>query len=135
MFVTMVLAVLDPEAGTLMISSAGHPPPLVRDAEGGVVERGAADGPPLGLDETPRLEHQRYRLARGDVVVLYTDGVTEAENRRGTMFGDDRLRQAVGRGRGTVGVRDEVLSAVKEFAGDAPQSDDVTLVCFGPRAG
>jgi sigma-B regulation protein RsbU (phosphoserine phosphatase) len=76
------------------------------------------------------------RLARGDALVLYTDGVTEAQTRDGVLFGQDRLREVVGAERDTGGatydhagaLQDAVLAAVHEFVGDAPRFDDLTLM-------
>ena len=65
------------------------------------------------------------------MVVLYTDGVTEAENASRELFGEERLQRAISNGDTVRGVKIAVLSAVEDFAKGAPQSDDLTLLCFG----
>jgi sigma-B regulation protein RsbU (phosphoserine phosphatase) len=128
MFVTVFYAVLDTETGTLRYSNAGHIPPLFLNAQGTLsLER---TGLPLGILEDARWETGTIDLSPGDALVLYTDGVTEAQGRDGVQFGQERLRAALERGRATGAekLRDAVLAAVHEFVGNAPRFDDVTLM-------
>ena len=131
MFATLALLVLDPASGEIELVSAGHSLPLVCSRVGDIAEIGKTGSPPLGLDAGAAFPVHRHRLEAGDVVVLCTDGVTEAENTNRELFGEERLRGAISSG-ATVGeIKTAVLSAVAEFAGEAPQSDDLTLLCFG----
>lgn len=135
MFVTVALAVLHPGSGRLVVSSAGHPLPLVRDARGEVVALGRTGDIPLGVRDDARFEQREYQLEAADSVVLYTDGVTEAMNRGQELFGAERLIDAVRRaGRGADSVLGTVLSGLEMFAGGAPQSDDITILCFARDA-
>jgi sigma-B regulation protein RsbU (phosphoserine phosphatase) len=104
----------------------------VRDASGGLTELGASGDPPLGVSPEARFAQQRYELDRSDVVLLFTDGVTEAQNRRLQLFGDERLAASIRRaGASPEAVRDAVLADVEAFVAGHPQNDDLTLVCFG----
>jgi serine phosphatase RsbU (regulator of sigma subunit) len=130
-FVTFVAAVLDLNTFALTLVNAGHPPPI--RLSGGKVEELAPDvaGLPLGILERP-YDEQVLTLEPGEIVVLYTDGVTEMRNPQKELYGTDRLRavlqkaphdvQAVGRA---------VLDDVRAFAAGRPAGDDLTIVCFG----
>lgn len=134
-FVTMILAVLDGDTGALSVVSAGHPDPLIRRADGRVEVIGEeGGGPPLGIDQECGYEPLMVGLGPGDGLILFTDGITEAMDRRGDWFGKSRLIEAVAglppepatQGRG-------VLHLVRRHVGDAPQSDDITLICIRRR--
>jgi len=131
MFATLALLALDPASGEVELATAGHSLPLVRSSGGDIAEMGEAGSPPLGLDAAAVFPVYRHRLEAGDVVVLCTDGVTEAECASRDLFGEERLRHAISSGATVAEVKSAVLSAVKGFAGGAPQSDDLTLLCFG----
>jgi serine phosphatase RsbU (regulator of sigma subunit) len=143
-FVTMTYAVIDVDAGTLTVARAGHTPLIV--ASRGHSEVVAPDGMALGLRlpgaaerfEQVLVEHTR-RLCAGDVIVLYTDGITEAMDRSGEMFGDASLARVLAGhpGLGAAGIRERVLREVRAFVGDADPHDDMTMVVVkvGPRGG
>ena len=96
-FVTVSLCVFDPQTGTLDVSSAGHPLPLVRHPDGSIQTLEIQQGPLLGFDDRaepyPKL---RCQLNPGDLLVLYTDGLTEAPAPDNRMFGLEGLRAALG---------------------------------------
>jgi sigma-B regulation protein RsbU (phosphoserine phosphatase) len=129
-FVTACYAVLEPSGG-LAWALAGHPPPLLLRAEGEPAEPLGTDaGPPLGLFDDARFECRSTRLGPGDTLVFYTDGVTEALNVDGEMFGEERLRRALEEARRDDPwvVLDRVLEALgRHMDGGAP-ADDVTLL-------
>jgi serine phosphatase RsbU (regulator of sigma subunit) len=132
MFVTVTLVSVDPRSGEMKVANAGHLPPLVREASGAVRALEGAAGSPLGVRTASEFEQRTYVLDAGDVVVLYTDGVTEATDRNKRLFGDDRLREAVRMTPGTPdAVRDGVLSSVRTFLDGEPQNDDITVLAFG----
>ena len=132
MFVTVALLVLDPARGELKVSLAGHPSPLARDAAGHIVELGRTGGSPLGVTEDATFAQDSYTLDRSDVVVVFSDGVTEALDKKKALFGDDRFAASVKRAvPKPSAVKDAVLEDVDAFVAGAPQSDDLTLVCFG----
>jgi sigma-B regulation protein RsbU (phosphoserine phosphatase) len=129
-FVTVFYGVLDPASGYLTYCNAGHNPPYLFSA-GNPEEVQAlwGTGLPLGVFEEEEWQHESVQLAPGDVLVLYTDGVTEAQNVKRAMFGDERLLDCVRShpGRRADELRDAILHSVGEFVGTAPQVDDITL--------
>ncbi len=133
-FVTGFFALIDRATRRMAYVRAGHTPALLRRAGGGIeVLEGA--GLPFGVDDGRRfavgLEEREVQLAAGDILLLYTDGVTEA----GTAdpFGDERLRQALESAPSGAPARDvlaHVTASLDGFLSGAPLSDDVTLVCL-----
>ncbi len=93
MFVTFCLATLDTGTYALNLVRAGHVPPLIRRADGRIERLRAAGGLPLGLDEDVVFKSEATSLESGDRLLIVTDGFTEAADRDGTLFGDDRLEQ------------------------------------------
>ena len=132
MFVTAVLCTLDTRSGELEFACGGHEPPIIVPLEGDPAALEAEGGPVLGLLDGAEYTVNRRTLAPGDALVLYTDGVHEAQNAAGEFFGPERLRAATVKGRpgGTPGLTGSVLAAVRAFAGEAAQSDDITILTF-----
>jgi phosphoserine phosphatase RsbU/P len=133
LFVTLAHGVYDPHNGALVLASGAHPPPLLRHA-GGTVEP-VPLRPGLMLGCTPLelvVTDTRLTLARGETLVLYTDGFTEAFAPDGkTMFGLDRLREVLGGPRTELPLQacaDEAAAAVRRFTGQAELQDDQTLL-------
>jgi serine phosphatase RsbU (regulator of sigma subunit)/pSer/pThr/pTyr-binding forkhead associated (FHA) protein len=128
-FATMVLAVLEPEKGRIRYSNAGHSPPFL-DRASGELEWFRTTGLPIGILEDAEYSSAETTLGQGDVLVLYSDGYTEAENPDGEQFGSERLADAcVRHGAGTL---EEMALALEEtledFARGTPFADDRTLV-------
>ena len=134
MFVTVFYGVLDPRTGAFRYCNAGHNPPILFSAEASTAL--GRTGLPLGILEETTWEVGLVHLAPGNALVLYTDGVTEAQARDGVLFGQGRLREVIETQRGAggateipaQGLQDAVLAAVHEFVGDAPRYDDLTLM-------
>lgn len=130
-FVTLLCAALDHQAGTLTLASAGHPLPL--KLPGGEVGHGA---PPLGTRLGAHYEQETVPFAAGDVMVFYTDGLTEARDHLDREYGEARLARAVQRAEGARtarAVRDAILEDLSSFKGDGDQQDDITLVVLRVR--
>jgi serine phosphatase RsbU (regulator of sigma subunit) len=130
-FVTVFYGVLDPQSGVLTYANAGHNPACVLHARsGGAVAMLGKTGVPLGLFEGMRWTQGTTTVAPGDVLLLYTDGVSEAQNERREEFGLTRLLDAAraNLGRSAQDVHAAIMRAVADFVGDAPQFDDLTLV-------
>ena len=130
MFVTVLYAVFDPDSGVLTYANGGHTNPLLVHSDGASEELPLTGGIALGV--MPELEYKEssVSLAEGDTLVLYTDGVSEAMNSEGEEFGIDRLRE-IFVNNPPVSAREAneaILQAVNDFAGDTPQSDDVTCL-------
>jgi len=132
-FVTMVVCVLDPAREELTVVNAGHMAPLLRAASGEVEPVATEEARlPLGVEESTEYPQHTRRLAPGECLALFTDGITEAMNGEGELYGQQRLLTCLRRapaGVSTLGPA--ILGDVKSFVGDRSQSDDMCLVCFG----
>ena len=128
-FVTLFYAELDPKNGALAFLNAGHNPPLIVHA-GGTMEQLASGGLPLGILADADFREGRTKLYPGDVLVIYSDGVSEAVNPSGEEFGATRLYEVVARNLDTSasGIRDRIESALTKFCQGTPAADDITLV-------
>jgi len=128
-FVTLFYAELDPEIGRLTFLNAGHNPPLIVHA-GGTMEQLASGGLPLGIMAEAEFREGRTQLHPGDVLVVYSDGVSEAVNPAGEEFGPTRLYEVVARNldASASGIRDRIESALTKFCQGTPAADDITLV-------
>jgi serine phosphatase RsbU (regulator of sigma subunit) len=130
-YVTMVLAVIDPSATRLVLTSAGHPPVLHWRAATRTIDEVGRGALPLGTGLEPHFEQEERTLGRDDVLLLYTDGLIETRNERGDDYGEKRLRQALARAasaRSAREIRDSMLSELANFKGNVEQADDITLV-------
>ena len=134
-FVTMLYGVYDERTRVLRFASAGHPAPLVRGVNGDVREVEAVGaGLPLGITPDEVYGERDVTLEPGQVLVMYTDGITEAFNGERRMFGDQRLRDAIrDAGRDANDVVNTIVARVGEFAGLTSRNDDRTIVAAGVR--
>jgi serine phosphatase RsbU (regulator of sigma subunit) len=134
MFVTAMYAILDKRTNELKVASAGHNPMVVWRAQGNQIQLVNPNGMALGFDKGPVFERtvkeETIVMGRGDRIVLYTDGTVEAMNKANQEFGDDKFRQLVRQ----LATRDSnqmlnlLVKSLDEHKGDAPQSDDITIV-------
>lgn len=131
-FVTAVCALIDPANGAVELARAGHPPPLVARAAG---PAGAVEGPsaaPMGIDRDLRVEAQTFTLNRGDALVLYTDGVSEAFDEQDRMFGPEGIARALTGASGPAPTAHQaalgVMDALRAHRGVRPVHDDQTLL-------
>ena len=137
MFVTVYLAILDLATGECLAANAGHEHPAIRrkGAAFGLVKY--AHDPMLGIIPSVAYSDRSFRLSPGDTLLVYTDGVPEAKDPQGRMFGADRLVDALNRITGAdprsllTGLRDEIHA----FVGTAPQFDDLTLLAVTYKGG
>jgi phosphoserine phosphatase RsbU/P len=138
-FITLSLSVLDVEQRRLIYASAGHLPLLIRRANGTVEEVGEeVAGFPLGIIPGAEYRQTEVRLSPGDVVVVYSDGVTDARNVREELYDcrDDRrlLRRIAESTGGPEAIGRTILQDIREYSLGHVQADDITLICFGPTA-
>jgi sigma-B regulation protein RsbU (phosphoserine phosphatase) len=130
-FVTVFFAVLDPTDGRIIYANAGQDPPLlvIGPAEQEVTKL-EGTGIPLGVLGETRWKEKDIMMEPGDMLVLYTDGITDAQDDRGNFFGKTRLENAVKIriDQSAEAVRDGILADVSAFSGDAVQFDDMALV-------
>ena len=129
MFVTCFYGVLDPHSGTLSYANAGHDPPYMRRGNEDADEL-RARGMPLGLMAGMEYEEQRTSLREGENVLFYSDGLVEAHDPEGEMFGFPRLRELIAHHTDEEGALGEFLmEELYSFVGEAwEQEDDITLL-------
>jgi sigma-B regulation protein RsbU (phosphoserine phosphatase) len=131
-FVTLFVAVLSLRSGALSYTNAGHNSPLICSPDLAISELCQAKGPPIGIDGSVRYESAGAELANGDLLFVFTDGVTEMLDHDGDFFGEERLRHwltlhaAAGPRKATTAI----LNAVSAFAGGAEPADDITALAI-----
>lgn len=131
LFVTVFYGVLDPQNGRFVYCNAGHNPPLlIQSQNSNAPYRLARTAMPLGILEDVPWHFAQTQIDPGDVLVMYTDGVTEAQDEEQRFFGEDRLQAILqaNMGRSADIIEDKLVSAIYDFAGEAPQYDDITLM-------
>ena len=131
MYVTSCVAVLDVSERNLEVSNAGHPPAYRLSGETGRVEELEMSSYPLGLRQDAGYEAMQVNLEEGDVLVFYTDGVCEARNEEGSVYGFDRLAGVIRDMDREMEARemiDRILGEVERFTGTSQHEDDLTLV-------
>jgi serine phosphatase RsbU (regulator of sigma subunit) len=128
-YVTLLVGEIDAQKRTLRYVNCGHNPALLFRAETGTLTRLDSSCPPIGLSPEEICELASEDLVAGDVLVFYTDGVTEAENQRGEEFGMERLSAAVRRGSSLSAehLMTNIYNAAADFCGDN-FNDDVTIL-------
>lgn len=133
LFVTLLAGIYEADSGRLLLCNAGHDAPLCYRADGRIEPLAAASGPPLCvLDDFPYAVEE-YRLGTGDALLVFTDGITEANNAAGELYGTARLRAALAALPPGTGV-DPLVAALRHdlgcFVGDAEAADDLTLLAI-----
>jgi serine phosphatase RsbU (regulator of sigma subunit)/pSer/pThr/pTyr-binding forkhead associated (FHA) protein len=135
-FITYAMCVLDPIRHELTIVNAGHMPPLIRRARTGKVETLGAEitSQPLGIDGSVEYRQATVQLEPGDLVVLYTDGVSEAPNRVGRRYGFEQIDRILANSETPQFFVEQLLADVRTFSQGMPQEDDVCVVAFSRQA-
>ena len=140
-FVTFFMGMLDLKTGLLRCCNAGHNKPIVIGNEPSKNDNGqlspqsgqfldAKPNLPLGVSEDATYEVREYTLESGAMLFLYTDGLTEAMTREHELFGSERLMAQLQGGVGCQEQIERMTEAVHQFVGDAPQSDDLTMLAI-----
>jgi sigma-B regulation protein RsbU (phosphoserine phosphatase) len=131
MFVTLLLAVFDPRTGRLDYVRCGHVPPFVRRADGRIERLDGTRSLPVGLDEDARYRAQTTDLAAGDVLLVLSDGVTEAAAPDGVLFGDAGVKAWLAAPQISLA---SLVDQVRVFEGAFPAADDLSaiLLAVGP---
>lgn len=138
MFVTLFIAILDLRTGLVQVGNAGHNAPVLMTPEG---ERflPSPNEPLAGAMPDMHYTTQEFVLNPGEYLMLYTDGVTEAMNVSREFYSDERLLRELGRvaKESPKQIVEDIEKAVRDFSGDAEQSDDITMLCirFNSRSG
>ena len=132
MFVTVWFAIIDLETGHVDVCNAGHDYPAIMKADEGYSITKTVHGPPLGFIPGAKFVSYEFTLEPGDRIFLYTDGVNEAKRSDGERFGIERLVDVLNENKEST-CKDTVKNvgyAIKEFVGDEPQFDDITMLSF-----
>jgi serine phosphatase RsbU (regulator of sigma subunit) len=129
MFVTCFYAILDPESGSLTYANAGHDLPYLRRRGGGDAEELRARGMPLGLMPSMNYEEKEIVLDAGQSALFYSDGLVEAHDPKGEMFGFPRLQALIAEHGTDRSLGDFLLEELYSFTGEGwEQEDDITLL-------
>ena len=130
MFVSVFYGIIDPAKHTLTYSLAGHNPPYVARAAEDKVEHLFKGGPVIGILPKVHLSDAKVTFAPGDMLVAYTDGLTEAFDKQGQQFGEQRLQETLSdhKKKSARKVLDSIERRLHAFIGGASQSDDITLL-------
>lgn len=132
-FVTLILIVLTPTTGEIAMANAAHMPPLIHRRADGRIEELAPEigGLPLGVNEDFHYQQATATIQPGDIVTLYTDGISEAMNKNNEQFGFDRLRKRLSvEGSDFSEYANALIDDVRRFTEKQPQSDDICVVCI-----
>ncbi len=139
MFVTIFVAIINIKTGEIVFTNAGHNPPYIKLNDGGLEQLGERHGPVVGA--MPRIDYKEgtRSMQPGDVLILYTDGVTEAMDSDRNLFEDERLHNLLASNniQSAEDVPREIMKAVTIFEGGTDQTDDCTILAFqynGPVA-
>lgn len=130
-FITLILAVLDPDRLQATLVNAGHMAPLIRDSEGVVRAVGVNEsGVPLGVDVEFPYEECVVPLTAGDLLIMYTDGISEALSESNELYSNARLEKVLSQGSAGVDATGRtILDDVRKHVGTRDQSDDMCLIC------
>jgi len=128
-FVTLFLFLLSPQ-GTGQFISAGHNPAYLFRSATGKIEELTSDAYILGLFDFASYQSRTFHLHKGDILVVYSDGLTDAQNQEGEMFGEERLLHIIREEApsGSHAIEQKFLKAIEEFTQGMPQTDDITFV-------
>jgi len=136
MFVTLIYACFDPDTGEFNFARAGHPYPVVINAKGEQLPLAKKTGQPLGIFDEPLLDMQIFTLDPGGSVLMYSDGLSEAENELGEVYDENQVIRLVNQqpAQNAQSLCERIWTDVQEFCGGAPQQDDFTIVALKRRA-
>jgi sigma-B regulation protein RsbU (phosphoserine phosphatase) len=131
MFVTVFYGILDLATGILTYCNAGHDPPyLISARKDGTFQELRRTGIALGVYENLNWKRESAQITKGDTLLLYTDGVTEAHDIQGLLFGKERCLKALqaNQGGSAQEIQDTLIKEIQQFVRSAPQFDDIALM-------
>lgn len=130
MFVTVFYGILNTKTGEIIYSNAGHNPPYVLKKDGTVIETELTHDIVLGIMEDTKFKIRNITLKPGDTIYLYTDGVTEAMNKKNELYSEERLEKELIQHKDSSPqeIINGIISSVKEFTKGTEQSDDITML-------
>lgn len=136
MFVTVLVMFIDSRNHTIRLSNAGHCYPMLRKADGKVERVEGGNGFPVGIAREADFPETSLAIGPGEVLCAFSDGVVEAMNEQGELFGYKALARCIAEAGGSAAdVVKGIQKAIRQHSGTAAQSDDLTLVCMGRTNG
>ncbi len=136
MFVTAFYGVLDPDNGRLRYVNAGHNPPfLLSGQKGKPIDQLRGTGMALGVMEDASWQQKIVKFSPGDILLLYTDGITEAENSYGNFYGEQRILEVLRarREQSAEAIQNALLEDVRKFTGKSPKTDDIAIMVIARK--
>jgi sigma-B regulation protein RsbU (phosphoserine phosphatase) len=131
MFATLFFGILDTDSGSLSYINGGHEPLLIVSSDGGVKEQLAATGPSVGIEPKINFKFQQSHMDPGDILLGYTDGVTEASASDGAFFTASSLMSILEKPASSAAdLLDRIANSLQEHIGEADQFDDITLLAI-----
>jgi len=131
MFATMFFGILDPESGILYYVNGGHEPPVLMDKDGVIICRLMPTGPAVGMFADLEFHVEQMQMNEGDLLLGFTDGATDAKNRAGELFSEERLLQSVTSPWTSIfSMFFELNTELQKHIGNQNQFDDITLISF-----
>lgn len=127
-FATMAACFLDSRKNSCRLAQAGHAPPVLRSANGKVIEMSSEPAAPVGATRNLKPKEQRLALAMGDLLLFTTDGVEEGENAQGELYGNARRDAALKSAQGAFAVTLAVRETLLAFVGGTTSTDDLTII-------
>ncbi|MBE9475211.1 MAG: SpoIIE family protein phosphatase [Chloroflexi bacterium] len=131
LFITLFYGILDPNEGTLTYCNAGHNPPyLIRNSDQDSVESLTRTGIAMGIEADSTWSTETVTIEPGDILVLYTDGIPDAQDQDGDFFNDEAIIDIVreNTGRSAHEIQSSIINEVQKFSAGTPQDDDITLM-------
>lgn len=130
MFVTLIVCILDIETGMVHITNAGHNSPYIRKASGELILLDQVDGPMVGTFEEISFKQQSIKLDHGDILISYTDGITDAQNLNKDFYKEERLEKVLREKQfsSSLHVINAITHDVMNFIGKQDQFDDITII-------
>ena len=129
MFATLFFGVLDPNTGLLSYVNGGHEPLFIINQDGIIKQMLNSTGPAVGMTPNMKFEIQEVKLEPGEILIGYTDGVTEAKSPEGKLFTDERLKELVEKPANSGSeLIDRIKDRLFDYMEDAPQFDDITIL-------
>ena len=131
MFATLFFGILDPDSGVLYYINGGHEPPVVMDKDGAIIRRLMPTGPAVGMFPNLEFRVEQIRMDKGDLLVGFTDGVTDAKNSAGELFSEERLLSSIAAPWTSIfSMFFELNTELHKHIGNQNQFDDITLISF-----
>lgn len=131
LFITSFYGILDPVEGSLTYCNAGHNPPfLLRNADDKAVVSLSRTGIAIGIEPNSTWNKETVNIQAGDILILYTDGIPDAQNSIGSFFDCERMINVARENSGKMAyeIQSAIIEEIQKFVGDVPQTDDITLM-------